>query len=334
MKPTKLKPTSGLFVINQMEELKNNYGIEFFTLLKSRVFGGKISKFISYISFLFHCAYKLLTGLDHKIDLIHVHFYYPTIFYAVIFKKLFRIKSKLICTFHGSDVYAFHDSIGYKFLLKYIDHYIFVSDGLREKVIPDSELYNFSIIPAGIYNGYRYKSCDKKFDFCYVGSHYKIKGFDRLCRLLGETENFSVCICGTGDLTRMLTPEIIERHNIYLLGNVNQEQLIEIYNQSKYLISTSREESFGLVLAESMACGTPVISTDTDGAREQINHNVNGFILPNKDIESELILNYINIFNDKERYRELSNNSISNSRKYKLDNVAKEIMNVYERNKA
>ncbi len=50
-----------------------------------------------------------------------------------------------------------------------------------------------------------------------------------------------------------------------------------IYSAADLTIVASRVESFCLVAAESMACGTPVVSYDTSGLKDIVDHKVNGY---------------------------------------------------------
>ena len=49
-------------------------------------------------------------------------------------------------------------------------------------------------------------------------------------------------------------------------------------------ILNSIEDGFGMVIPQAMACGLPVICTENTGGSEMIDENVNGHILPIKDI--------------------------------------------------
>jgi glycosyltransferase involved in cell wall biosynthesis len=51
-------------------------------------------------------------------------------------------------------------------------------------------------------------------------------------------------------------------------------------------VSASRNESFGLAIAEAMASGVAVVATMSEGAREIIEDNVTGKLVPVGDIEA------------------------------------------------
>lgn len=68
--------------------------------------------------------------------------------------------------------------------------------------------------------------------------------------------------------------------NIHLLGHLNQSQLRQRMSRSHVLVLPSIEDGFGLVMAQAMACGCPVIATEHTGAVDLFQHDAAGFIVP------------------------------------------------------
>ncbi len=64
------------------------------------------------------------------------------------------------------------------------------------------------------------------------------------------------------------------------------ESVETIYSALDVFVSPSRVEPFGLVMVEAMASATPVIATNTTGAREIIVHDSNGLIIEIGDAEN------------------------------------------------
>ncbi len=65
-----------------------------------------------------------------------------------------------------------------------------------------------------------------------------------------------------------------------LHGKVPHGELAQYFRRADLLLHPSRFDSFGLVVAESLASGTPVMVSDRTGARDLVQDDVNGWILP------------------------------------------------------
>ena len=62
-----------------------------------------------------------------------------------------------------------------------------------------------------------------------------------------------------------------------------------VYNGSDIFAMASQMESFGLVYAEAMACGIPVVGTSVGGIPEIINNNVAGFLVePDNNLRKKM----------------------------------------------
>lgn len=69
------------------------------------------------------------------------------------------------------------------------------------------------------------------------------------------------------------------KQNIRYLGRIDDRtSLRAIYAAADVTVVPSKIESFGLVAAESMACGTPVVAFDKSGIADIIDHKINGYL--------------------------------------------------------
>ncbi len=94
-------------------------------------------------------------------------------------------------------------------------------------------------------------------------------------------------------------------------------------------VSASETESFGLVIAEAMAAGTAVVATETEGAREVVEDQKTGLLVPIGDVErmAELIAT---LLNHKESRREMGARAkeAANAR-FSLKRMVDEIEKIY-----
>ncbi|RGD78465.1 glycosyltransferase [Thomasclavelia ramosa] len=64
----------------------------------------------------------------------------------------------------------------------------------------------------------------------------------------------------------------------------NQEELAHLYSSADVFVNPTRDEVFGMVNIESLACGTPVVTFDTGGSPECIDENT-GIVVKKNDID-------------------------------------------------
>lgn len=63
-----------------------------------------------------------------------------------------------------------------------------------------------------------------------------------------------------------------------LLGQVDDEQLLTLYNQAAVVAYAAIREPFGLVPLEAMACGVPVVAVRDGGVQESVIHEQTGLL--------------------------------------------------------
>lgn len=102
------------------------------------------------------------------------------------------------------------------------------------------------------------------------------------------------------------------------------------YAASDAFVFPTRYEPFGLVIAEAMATGIPVITSKIAGAAELMTDGHDGLLLENPTDVSE-IAEYIKILHENERQRkELGKNARATIENYSWDKVAARTLKVFE----
>lgn len=166
---------------------------------------------------------------------------------------------------------------------------ITVSDWLK-KTAEQSFLSSYSI--KRIYNGINEKIFYPRNDFKDLRKRYNVEN-DFV--ILGVSSNWNEQK-GLGDFYKLskllqkdekiilvgLTPQQIENLPPNIIGitrTENQDELARLYSMADVFVNMSIEETFGLVTAEAMACGTLVIVYDSTACGEIVTKDT-GFVLP------------------------------------------------------
>ena len=98
--------------------------------------------------------------------------------------------------------------------------------------------------------------------------------------LLDKFPNSTLTIAGKGSSlneVKNLASSLNLNSSIVWKPRLDREEVKREIQNNHVVVSSSIVETFGLILAESIALGVPVVSTDSGGVRDFINNN-NGFI--------------------------------------------------------
>jgi glycosyltransferase involved in cell wall biosynthesis len=123
--------------------------------------------------------------------------------------------------------------------------------------------------------------------FIWIARIEKHKGIENAIAL-AERTGAKLKIAGRIDPTkREYFDQKIKPHlnkNIEYVGELGQKELSKFYGPAKaFLYPIEWEEPFGLVVAESMACGTPVIAYSRGAMPELIENGKTGFLVRNQN---------------------------------------------------
>lgn len=100
--------------------------------------------------------------------------------------------------------------------------------------------------------------------------------------------------------------------NVLIVGEVDDN--VVWYQNAVCTVLTSFEEGFGMVLAESLSCGTPVIATRSGGVSDIVQSGVNGFLVD--FCEKQVSDSIIKLFEDhdmRERFSINGRNHVESS---------------------
>lgn len=144
-----------------------------------------------------------------------------------------------------------------------------------------------------------------------------------------------------GDFTLVIT-DCSKDYIQALLKEMNQQELIKdililnyisfnevplLYNLAKVFLYPSHRESFGMPVIEAMACGTPVITSDTSALPEIAGCAA---LLIDPKNENEIAEQIKRLVNDPELYNQQRTKGFDNARRFNWADAAKKTMEIYK----
>ena len=85
--------------------------------------------------------------------------------------------------------------------------------------------------------------------------------------------------------------QVLEHRNIEFLGRVSTQELANLYSNALFTLFTFTHEPFGYIPVESMACGTPVLTYNSQGPSETVTDGTTGWLANTREESIRLALN-------------------------------------------
>jgi glycosyltransferase involved in cell wall biosynthesis len=136
-------------------------------------------------------------------------------------------------------------------------------------------------------------------------------------------------LAGVGETRKQLEEMVVELHlqdRFHFLGWVDEVE--KLLCALDVFVSASETESFGLVIAEAMAAGTVVVATATEGAKEVIEDQKTGILVPIGDVPriAAAITEVLGDYNRREMGARAREAAI---KRFSLDRMVNEIEKIY-----
>ena len=213
--------------------------------------------------------YKI--AIEKKFDILHVHPVDRALGFGMAFKKI-----PIVYTLHDP-IYPWRAQV-FKMFSSKNQYFVSISNAQRR---PAPRL-NYA---ATIYNGINLKlfpfSKKPESHFLFLGRLLPEKGVDIAIQAILKTKE-KLIIAGTpsgGDYWKKKIEPFLGSQIKYV-GNIPYNQTYKYYQKAKAsLLPIQWEEPFGLTFAESMACGTPVITFKRGSAPEVVKNKKTGFVV-------------------------------------------------------
>ena len=253
---------------------------------------------------------------EYKPDIIHAHDMRAS-FIAACAKG----KTKLISHIHNNNFDSRVLSLkSILFLLAGVrsKHIFWVSKGSYEGYCFHSffkkksdVLYNILDV-EDLYKKAETDSKEYDYDIVYLGRLNEIKNPLRMIKIIAEVvkqkKDLKVAVIGSGELEeecKTLSKQLGLEEKVEFLGYKSNP--LKIVKSSKVMIMTSLTEGTPMSALESLALGTPIVSTPAGGMCELIENGDNGYLTED---DNEFKNQILNIINDGVYRKKLSENAV------------------------
>lgn len=178
-----------------------------------------------------------------------------------------------------------------------------VSEFTKLQVRKHFKLEEIQVIPNGV-NIKRF-SCEKNYSLrmnyglnnddiviLFVANEWKRKGLEQLAKIVAELKeknsNLKLLVAGRSlsEICKLLEQRYDLQSTLIYLGEI--KEIEQIYSISDIFCLPSQEDAFGLVIAEAMCAGLPVVITDRCGIKNYIRNGINGYVLEYEKLDMQL----------------------------------------------
>ena len=216
--------------------------------------------------------------------------------------------------------------------LRKLDRLVVLTEKDREAWV---ELNNVIAIPNPLSISPVEKSDLSKKRVIAIGRYCHEKGYDNLLQAWAIVQNkcpeWQLAIYADGDRTlyeEMRDELHIDSDRCFLNGRTSD--VISEFVNSSIAICSSRFEGFGMVIAEAMACGLPVVSFDCPwGPRAIISNSEDGLLVENGNVD-KLAEALIMMIQHPEQRKSMADKAIVNVQRFRIDQIAEQWKSLFE----
>lgn len=253
-----------------------------------------------------HCGIRRTMELIYRkfpFDLFHAHVALPDGFAALKLKQRYGVP--VVVTIHGADLHSTiyrnkrcKKAVGK--VLEQADQIIMVSNKLKNIAADHYELRDSGKRITTIANGIipltfpGRKSNAGQTVILSVSNLIKSKGIDlnlqAFAALMDQHPHLIYKIIGDGpDMARlkhMVGALKIDENRVIFAGQLTHQAVMEQMSEADIFSLPSWKEGFGVAYIEAMSQGLPVIACKGEGIEDVIEHNINGFLVKPRDLNS------------------------------------------------
>ncbi len=170
-----------------------------------------------------------------------------------------------------------------------------------------------------------------KLKIVFVGQAVERKGLPLLLRAFEALrEHIPTELTVIGPSEQELSPLMLDMRDVRVLGKVDDETKRRELEAGDVLCAPSLGgESFGMVLTEAFAAGTPVIASDIAGYRDVVRDGVDGVLVPRGDAQT-LAEALRDLYEEPIRRAQMARAAALGADRFAWPRVAAQVLNAYE----
>jgi phosphatidylinositol alpha-mannosyltransferase len=269
-------------------------------------------------------------------DVVHIHepVAFLTSWFATDLTPL-----PLVGTFHSFSENRFTNGIGTVLGARLVLNHLHVRIAVSQAAAWTGRRFfggHYRVIPNGVHVDEAAlaaagRPIGDKLRIVFVGQAVERKGLALLLRAFEALhEHIPSELTVIGPTREQLEPLMMDASGVRLLEHVDDERKRAELRAADVLCAPSlRGESFGMVLTEAFAAGTPVIASDIAGYRDVVRNGVDGILVPPADAQA-LAESLRDLWDEPERRVEMSRAAAADVRRFAWPNVAQDVMHAYE----
>jgi len=285
---------------------------------------------------------------EKKYDLSHSFFSVPCGFVSMLLKWEFGIP--YIVSLRGSDVPGYSERFGLlykvitpiiKFIWQQSYFVISCSQGLRDLALQALPKKEIGVVNNGIDINEFFPDHSKvnpdQFQIVCISRVTPRKGIRFLVQafkvLAGRYTQIRMIIAGEGnelESLRQLVQGLGIEDKVVFLGAVPHDKVLEHYQKANVFVLPSLNEGMSNTMLEALACGLPIVATDTGGTKELVRDGKNGLIVKMKD-SHDLVEKIEKIMLDRELEKRMGVASRLMAEELSWGKVAGQYVDLYEK---
>lgn len=208
-----------------------------------------------------------------------------------------------------------------------------VQERIRQHAIQAQHVLPSSIAPEFEVQGYSPKRIDTTVELITVSRFTPEKNIFALLELMTLlSEQYRLTLIGYGAQQAMLEAyayEALKLSNtrVQFIVKPAKSSIAQWYQQAHIFVFASKTETQGLVLAEAMAAGTPVVALRGPGVVDIVADGTNGFIV---DSVQQMVERIVCIVSDQKLYVTMQQGAYETAKRYYPEEAIKNLLVIYD----